>query len=183
MKAPRKPLVVAFLAALGLVAWQTWPRPRDEAAATPAPARAAARGAAEAGLPRIGLDRLASPRPPAEPAGRDVFQFGRPSAPPVSASQAAAPPAFAAATPPPLVAAAPPGPPAPPPFAVRYVGTLESKGAKVAILMSDDKKEILTGREGEVVANRLRIVRIGLESVDVQDVGADRTRRIPLKGN
>ena len=182
VKAPRKPLVGALVLSLGLLVWQSWPRPQDEAAATPAPARAAGRGAADAGLPRIGLDRLASPRPQGESAGRDVFQFGRPSAPPPAASQAAPPPTVAA---PPLPIAAPPpaGPPAPPPFAVRYVGTLESKGAKVAILMSDDKKEILTGREGDVVANRLRIVRIGLESVDVQDVGGDRTRRIPLKGN
>jgi hypothetical protein len=180
VKAPSKPLVAAFVVALGLLVWRTWPE--GEAAATPVPARARGRGAGDAGLPRIGLDRLASPRPEAEAAGRDVFQFGRPSPPPVSASQGAPPPVFAA-TPLPAVAAAPPGPPAPLPFAVRYVGTLESKGAKVAILMSDDKKEILTGREGEVVANRLRIVRIGLESVDVQDVGSDRTRRIPLKGN
>lgn len=180
VKAPSKPLVAAFLVTLGLLAWQSWPR--DEAAATPAPARAGGRAVADAGLPRIGLDRLSSPRPEAESAGRDVFQFGRPSPPPASASQSQQPP-VASATPQPVVATPPPGPPAPPPFAVRYVGTLESKGAKVAILMSDDKKEILTGREGDVVANRLRIVRIGLESVDVQDVGSDRTRRIPLKGN
>jgi hypothetical protein len=33
------------------------------------------------------------------------------------------------------------------------------------------------------VGNRLRIVKIGLESVDVQDVGGGTVRRIPLRGN
>jgi hypothetical protein len=66
---------------------------------------------------------------------------------------------------------------------VKYVGTLELKGGlRVAILMTD-RKEILTGQAGETVANRLKIVKIGYESVDVQDVGSDRVRRIPFKGN
>jgi hypothetical protein len=46
-----------------------------------------------------------------------------------------------------------------------------------------DKKEILTGQAGEVVGNRLKIVKIGLESVDVQDIGGGGVRRIPLRGN
>ena len=46
-----------------------------------------------------------------------------------------------------------------------------------------DRKEVLTGQVGEVVANRYRIVKIGLESVDVQEVGSDQVQRIPLKGN
>jgi len=70
-----------------------------------------------------------------------------------------------------------------PPFGVKYVGSVERGGLRVAVLLSDDRKEILTGREGDVVANRLRIVRIGYESVEVQDVGSDRPRRIALKGN
>jgi hypothetical protein len=42
---------------------------------------------------------------------------------------------------------------------------------------------VLTGQPGEVVGNRFRIVKIGLESVDVQEVGSDQVRRIPLRGN
>jgi hypothetical protein len=48
--------------------------------------------------------------------------------------------------------------------------------------MTDDE-EVLTGQVGELVANRFRIVEIGIESVDIQDVGSERVRRIPLKGN
>jgi len=75
-----------------------------------------------------------------------------------------------------------PTPPPLPALNVKYIGAVEGKrGLKVAVLMTD-RKEILTGQAGEVVANRIKIVRIGLESVDVQEVGSDQVRRIPLKG-
>ena len=45
-----------------------------------------------------------------------------------------------------------------------------------------DKEEVLTGQAGQLVGNRFRIVRIGLESVDIQEVGSEQTRRIPLGG-
>jgi hypothetical protein len=69
-------------------------------------------------------------------------------------------------------------------LSVKYIGAMEDKkrGLKVAILLTD-RQEILTGRAGDVIANRLKIVNIGLESVDVQDVGAQSVRRLPLKGN
>jgi hypothetical protein len=31
--------------------------------------------------------------------------------------------------------------------------------------------------------NRFRVMRINIESVDVQQVGADQVQRLPLKGN
>jgi hypothetical protein len=77
------------------------------------------------------------------------------------------------------------GPVAPslPPLNLKYIGSVESKGGvKVAVLMTD-RKEVLTGQAGQVVANRYRIARIGLESVDLEDVGSGQSRRIPLKGN
>jgi len=67
---------------------------------------------------------------------------------------------------------------------VKYIGSLadDRRGIKVAVLLND-RKEVLTGGVGEVVGNRFRIVSIGLESVDVQDLGNNRMQRIPLKGN
>ena len=139
---------------------------------------------AEPSLPRIALERLkrAEGQPGAEAVpARDVFRFGHPMAEaatpgPVSVTAAPALPVDVGP------ATAPPSPTLPP-FGVKYIGTLEQRGTRIAVLLSDDKKEVLTGREGDTVANRIRIVRIGLESVEVQDVGSDRIRRIPLKGN
>ena len=140
--------------------------------------------ASEAALPRIALERLKSAQnggPAGVEAGRDVFRFGR--APAAVEAQRAP----AVATPPPapveLGPMTPPPPATLPPFGVKYIGTLEQGRTKIAVLVSDDKKEILYGREGDTVANRLKIVKIGLESVEVQDVGSERVRRIPLKGN
>lgn len=133
-------------------------------------------------LPRIALERLERQADGSESApSRDIFQFGRAQAfaAPVQPSTA---PRVPSSTPP-DVAPPPPSSIALAPFAVRYVGTVERQGLKVAVLLSEDKKEILTGREGDTVANRLRILRIGLESVEVQDLGSERVRRIPLRGN
>jgi hypothetical protein len=150
-----------------------------------APAVAPAASAAEAPktpgrrdpeLPRIDLARLDRPRPASGIGRRDLFDFAtppptppppRPSAPPMVET----PPPVTVPTPPPLS-----------PLNIKYIGAFEGKkGLKVAVLMTD-RKEVLTGQAGEVVANRYRIVRIGLESVDVQEVGSEQVRRIPLKG-
>jgi hypothetical protein len=52
---------------------------------------------------------------------------------------------------------------------------------KYAVLL--DGTEILTGAEGDLVANRYRIVQIGLESVTVGVAGSNDTQQIPLRSN
>ena len=48
-------------------------------------------------------------------------------------------------------------------------------------MLVTDKNEILTGKVGEVVANRYKIGKIGFESVDLEDVTSGQKRRIPLQ--
>ena len=151
----------------------------------PAPAVAPAASAAEAPkvpgrrdpeLPRIDLARLDRPRPASGIGRRDLFDFATPPPTPPPPMPSAPP---MVETPPPVTA---PTPPPLSPLNIKYIGAFEGKkGLKVAVLMTD-RKEVLTGQAGEVVANRYRIVRIGLESVDVQEVGSEQVRRIPLKG-
>ena len=128
-------------------------------------------------LPRIGLDRLQKPHGGIEVGKRDIFDFGPPPPTPPP------PPPPPTPVPTPYVEPTPP-PPSLAPMSVKYIGSLadEKKGVKVAVLLND-RKEVLTGGVGEVVGNRFRIVSIGLESVDVQDLGNNRVQRIPLKGN
>jgi hypothetical protein len=129
-------------------------------------------------LPRIDLRRLEARGMVPTLGQRDIFDYG----PPPPTPPPPPPPKVAEASP---VAPATPPPPTPVPLApinVKYIGTLESKaGLKVAVFLTDDR-EVLTGQTGEVIANRYRIVRIGLESVDLQDVGTGQTRRVPLRG-
>jgi hypothetical protein len=170
-------LAVAAVASVGWVVLRdTGPAaPSASAAATPKGG-----GRREPELPRIDLARLDRPRPSSGIGRRDLFDFAAPppTPPPPPPPRSAAP--AEVETPPPVTV------PTPPPLApinIKYIGAFEGKkGLKVAVLMTD-RREVLTGQAGEVVANRYRIVRIGLESVDVQEVGSEQVRRIPLKGN
>ena len=113
--------------------------------------------------------------------GRNLFAFG--SLPAVSP-----PPVTPPLTPPTTP------PPSPSPLArtravptdLKFAGYVETKTPagetkKYAVLL--DGSEILTGAEGDLVANRYRIVQIGLESVTVGVQGSETTQRIPLRSN
>jgi len=140
-------------------------------------------------VPRIDLARIDAPRAEDTAGRRDLFAFGRATEP----EEAPKPPPVVATSPGPGAGGAPglsgnpvaalPVTPSLPPLNLRYIGSVENKaGVKVAVLVTD-RREVLTGQAGQVVANRYRIARIGLESVDLEDVGSGQSRRIPLKGN
>ena len=129
-------------------------------------------------LPRIDLRRVDA-APAASKAGeRDIFEFGR-----APVAEAPAPPPSVEATSDRTVDQEPTLPPVPtlPPLNLKFIGSLDnSRGLKVAVLVTD-KNEILTGKVGEVVANRYKIGKIGFESVDLEDVTSGQTRRIAMK--
>jgi hypothetical protein len=169
-------LAIAAAASVGwIVLRDTGPAVAPSASAAEVPKDA---GRREPDLPRIDLARLDRPRPESGVGHRDLFDFAAP--PPTPPPPMPSAPPVMEETPPPVTV---PTPPPLPPLNIKYIGAFEgNKGLKVAVLMTD-RKEVLTGQVGEVVANRYRIVKIGLESVDVQDVGSEQVRRIPLKGN
>jgi len=132
---------------------------------------------------RIDLARLSAEHPDRGAGKRDLFRFGA-AAPAADDDGPAVPvPVY---TPPPLRpvdSAAGSATAGLPPLNLRYLGSVESRtGVKVAVLLTE-RKEILTGQAGETVANRYRIARIGLESVDLEDVASGQSRRLPLRGN
>jgi len=174
---PRWVVLAAAGGAILLVAYALMPA---DAPGPSRPVRAGERArpaAAEVPLPVIDFARIANP-PPAPGLGRrDLFDFAAPPPTPI-----AAPLPRAEMAEPEITPVTVPTPPPPPPVNVKYIGAVERKGVKVAMLMTD-RSEILTGQAGEVVGNRFRIVKIGLESVDIQEVGSEQVRRIPLKGN
>ena len=163
-------------AALLAVALYLWMRPAPPAA----PARAAAAGRREAApkdsrVPRIGLDRLSKAAPTEPTVTRDPFIVKPPPTPPPPPETqiAAIPTPDPNATPTPIPL---------PPLNVKYIGSLQTqKGLRVAFFQTE-KKEIVTGQVGEVVMNRFKVVKIGYESADVQEVGAEQVRRLPLRG-
>jgi hypothetical protein len=136
-------------------------------------------------VPRIDLARLGLPRSAREAGRRNLFSFG------VARVEERREEPVVVATPPPMPVVPPgmslgPGgilSPSLPPLNVKYIGSVENAhGVKVAVLVTDHR-EVLAGQAGQVVANRYRIARIGLESVDLEDVSSGQSRRVPLKGD
>jgi hypothetical protein len=134
-------------------------------------------------IPRIDLARLDQPRAAATGGRRSLFEFGA----------APTPAPTPVVTPPPRpivpgggstgVADGSGGPSSLPPLNVKYIGSVENaSGVRVAVLVTD-RQEVLTGQLGQVVANRYRIAKIGLESVDLEDVATGQSRRIALRGS
>ena len=88
--------------------------------------------------------------------------------------------------PPPTTRTAPPRTTAPARIDLKFAGYVETKtaaGTKKKYAVFLDGQEILTGAEGDLVANRYEIIQIGLESVTVGVPGSDQTQRIPLRSN
>jgi hypothetical protein len=168
----------AAVATLAVVVWFR----ADPAAPGSATSSADSRAPARLGpaVPAIELEP-AGDRPPAAVGKRDLFAFGVPPTPEPTPEP---PPTVPTPPPPPTI---PTPTPMPPLTDVRFVGILESKpGVMVAMFLlgrdKDPKAEAVSGQVGDMVANRFRVVKVGLESVDILEVGADQTRRLPLKG-
>jgi hypothetical protein len=163
--------LVALLA-LGYL-WLRPSAPTAGPAAAGSGRRAEGRGAA---VGRIGLERLESPVSAEPGVQRDLFQFGQPPTPPPT------PPPPTQVVEVPITEPPVPTPPPLPPLNVKYIGSLEAKpGIRVAFFQTE-KKDIVTGQVGEVVMNRFKVVKIGYESADIQEVGMDHVRRLPLRG-
>ena len=134
--------------------------------------------------PTLRLDLLAKVQG-VELAGgsRNLFQF---STPPVKAEalkgpepkvvpKPGAPVARAADDP-----AKPAGPPPPPPISLKYYGfsTSRNNGRKTAFFLDGD--EISVAAEGDTVKKRYRVVRIGVNSVVMEDTESKRQQSLPL---
>ena len=117
----------------------------------------------------------------AEPAssGRNPFRF-TPKAPPPPPPRAsggensAGPPAA-------MIPSAPSGPPPPPPITLKYIGLVEkADGTKIAVL-SDGRRPI-HGVEGQELEGQYRILKVGLESIEIAYLDGRGRRTIPLTG-
>jgi hypothetical protein len=178
---PREIALLSLVAVAAVVA--LWPR-FQASEAGPAPR---ARARAEERLdpvPRIDLARLEEPRSEADVGRRDLFAYGARRSDPGTAPPSGLDPE-AAPRPAPVVSASRGGSANAglPPLNLKFIGAVgNALGVKVAVLVTE-RNEVLTGQTGEVIANRYRIEKIGIESVDLEDVSSGQSRRIPLKGN
>jgi hypothetical protein len=121
-----------------------------------APARAGQTGTMTA--PDVHLNALEGNRPKPVDAQRNLFRF-KPKPAPVAAARTA--PEVVPVAPP-----APPGPPPLPPIPLKFIGTVQPGRMTIAVL-SDGVGQPMYGKEGDTIAGRYRILRIGVESIEM----------------
>jgi hypothetical protein len=131
----------------------------------------------------VHLDALQGERPKPGSADRDLFRF-KPKAPP---PQPPGPPRPAQPTAPvTAIAPVPTGPPPPPPvppITLKFIGTIErpTDARRIAVL-SDGRGAPFYGEEGKIVDGRYRILKIGVESIDIAYADGRGRQTIRLTG-
>jgi hypothetical protein len=130
----------------------------------------------------VHLDALNAERPKPDTAERNLFRF-KPKAPPPPPPP---PPAVARPVQPsaPAGPAGPPPPPPAPPIPLKFIGIVEAPahGEKIAIL-SDGKNAPFYGKEGAIIEGRYRILKIGVESVELAYADGRGRQTIRLTGS
>jgi hypothetical protein len=135
--------------------------------------------AGAAAAPDVHLDALEAERPAPEESERNVFRFKPKAPPPPPASTMPSTPIQTA----PPVAAAPAGPPPPPPITLKFIGVMEQPGTKVKIaVLSDGQGPPMFGSEGGTVAGRYRVLKIGVESIELSYLDGRGRQTIRLTG-
>ena len=154
-----------IVAALALVIWMMWPAspaPSASAPVAPAGAQQASKPAVVVPVAPVKLDALAAPRQQPSDTERNPFRYQPKAAPPPPRPVTIPTPAVTEAPRPDV----PAGPPPLPPIPLKFIGVLtRADGEKWAVL--SDGKVPLHGREGDIVDGRYRIVKIGVESIEL----------------
>jgi len=169
-------IVLVAVVYRAFVATSTTPAPTSNGGRTSAaPARPSSTPTPVA--PDVHLQSLNDQHPKPGEAERNLFQFKPKAPPPPPPSRGAVPQTPA----PPPVAAPPPGPPPPPPITLKFISILEQGGHKYAVL-SDGLGPPMFGVEGGTVAGRYRILRIGVESIEMSYLDGRGRQTIRLTG-
>lgn len=167
----------AAAAMAALLVWNLASEGATEASRT-GPARTSARARAEdtLGTPAdVQLDRLAAVRPGPAGTRRNPFVFQSRAAPPPEPVDR--PVSMAA----PSVNALPPGPPAMAPIGLKFIGIVES-GAGVKLAVLTDGRVVSHGQEGDIIDGRYRILKIGVESIEIAHADGRGRQTIRLTG-
>lgn len=146
---------------------------RTPAAPAPAAAAAPAAGRGETRLSPSEIpdallavaERKPSAQVQAAAVRRNIFEYARVAAPPQQEP----------------VAEAPPPPPPPPPAPVRFYGFAESsRGGKRQVFLTDGEGVYLAA-EGDVILQRYRLLRVGKDSIELEEVSGRQHWVVPLE--
>jgi hypothetical protein len=132
--------------------------------------------------PSLHLDLLAKVKTVGLTGGaRSLFEFAPPPAPPPPEVAKIYPKVGPVPPPPPPKPAPPPTAPPPPPIPLKfygYSGTARTAGVRSAFFL--DGEDIVIARENEMIRNRYKILRIGVNSALVEDTVSKNQQTLPL---
>ncbi len=183
--------LVAVLAILVVVIW--WQSAGDPPPAAPSgavatsgvqPGATSHPGSVVKPVPVVALARLRGEATEPSDTGRDPFRFSalRPGSGRAGAGGAGSVTPAPPPVPRPAEVLVPAGPPPPPPISMKFIGVVSRKaGTKIAMLT--DGRGVYYGTEGSVIEGQYRIVRIGLDSIDMMYLDGRGRRTIPLSGS
>jgi hypothetical protein len=110
---------------------------------------------------------------------RNIFQpYTPPPPPPPPAPPPPPPPPTPVADP-----AAQPGPPPtppPPPITLKFYGVASPPGSGEKKAFLSDGEEIIIAKEGEVVGSFYKVIRIGVNSIELEDSRSQQKQSLPL---
>ncbi|HEY7789721.1 MAG TPA: hypothetical protein VIC33_04355 [Vicinamibacterales bacterium] len=177
-------LGILFVLLALVVGYELWSRPAVPAAAASTSGQRASRPrAAHAArsdtVPNVGLNALKDSRPEPLAGGRNLFQFGAAPAAvrPAGGRPGAGSPRSATAG-----AVAPPRPPMAPAIPLKFIGIVEAPGPLGRLAVLSDGRDVYHGHEGDIIEGRYRIVRIGIESIEMAHLDGSGRQMIRLTG-
>jgi hypothetical protein len=168
--------LVVVLAAFGYRAFSTYSVVPLPAAGGTEPAGPTRRGATASptAAPDVHLGTLEAEHPQPVPTQRDLFRFKpKPTPAPRLPVAPVAPPA----------PSGPPPPPPVPPIPYKFIGLVEGSQARRIAVLSDGRSEPVYGREGDIIEGRYRILRIGVESIEMEHLDGRGRQTIRLSGS
>jgi hypothetical protein len=186
----RQLLLAAVAIVLAAVVYQAWPRTSATRAASSNERATAARPAATPratagitetaqGTPDVHLESLEAERPKPGSVDRNLFRF-KPKAPPPPPPPTTKP--MMPVQPP--VPTGPPPPPPVPPITLKFIGLADVGPGKPKIaVLTDGLGPPESVREGEVAFGRYRVLKVGVESVELAYLDGRGRQTIRLSGS
>ena len=175
----RKTVLTGGIVAAAVVGVFIWPGVNRTAELAPGSSNRTGQGGGplpDVPVVDLRLERLQAEHDELAEADRNPFRF-RPKPPPPPPPRAAVRPA----PPPEVFTAPPPGPPPVPAIPVKYMGITVSRGQRVAHF-TDTRGAVFSGKEGDIIEGRYRILRVGMDSVELAYVDGRGRQTIRMTG-
>ena len=171
MASKRQREVALVALAVLLVATIVWrvrseaPSASDGVSRASAPAPAANQPPNSKYSAAVNIDALNAERPEPVDSDRNPFRF-RPKPLPSPPPPTPKPTSNTATSP---IGAGPIEPSPPPPIPLKYIGVMKHDDPKVGrVAVLSDSRGVYHGREGDIIEGRYRILKIGVESIDLE---------------